>query len=300
MTTRETTRPIVAFAVACLGIALFSMMDALMKGMSLAAGAYTALMWRCIIGVPLSAGYWQARGGMRLPARDVLRLHLRRGLISAAMALLFFWGLARVPMAHAVALSFIAPILALFLARALLDEQVGRGAVLGSMLGFVGVLVIVAGQDAAAAGSEARAGAIAILLSACCYAYNLILMRRQSQVAGPAEVAFFQNLTMAVCFALPGFAFAGPLTAALAIPATAAAVLALVSSMILSWAYGRAEAGYLAPVEYTAFIWAVLLGWTVFGEPVGLLTIAGAALIIAGCAIASRRKPELVHLETVS
>jgi S-adenosylmethionine uptake transporter len=275
-------------------------MDAVLKGMSLAVGAYTALTWRCIIGVPLSAAYCRARGGMRLPARDVLRLHVVRGTVSAAVALAFFWGLARVPMAHAVALTFIAPIMALFLARALLGEHVGRGAVAGSALGFSGVIVIVAGQDTAVLGEEARLGAVAILFSACAYAYNLILMRRQSQVAEPAEVAFFQNLTMAVCFAVPGVVFAGPLTIALAIPASGAALLALASSMMLSWAYGRAEAGYLAPVEYTAFVWASLLGWCVFGETIGLLTLAGAALIIAGCAVASRRKPDLVHVESVA
>jgi S-adenosylmethionine uptake transporter len=69
-----------------------------------------------------------------------------------------------------------------------------------------------------------------------------------------------------------------------------AAVLATVSLLLLAWAYARGEANYLAPTEYTAFIWASLWGWVVFGERIALYTLAGAALIIAGCLIAARRR----------
>ena len=69
----------------------------------------------------------------------------------------------------------------------------------------------------------------------------------------------------------------------------AAAVLGFGSLMLLSWAYARAEAQYLAPVEYTAFVWAALLGILVFAEPVRPLTLLGAAMIVAGCFIAARR-----------
>ena len=54
--------------------------------------------------------------------------------------------------------------------------------------------------------------------------------------------------------------------------------------MLLSWAYARAEASYLAATEYTAFLWAALFGWLVFGEPLSPFTVAGAALIVAGVA----------------
>jgi S-adenosylmethionine uptake transporter len=43
-------------------------------------------------------------------------------------------------------------------------------------------------------------------------------------------------------------------------------------------------------VEYTAFLWAAVLGWLWFGEPLAWQTIAGTALIVAGCLIAARRK----------
>ena len=63
--------------------------------------------------------------------------------------------------------------------------------------------------------------------------------------------------------------------------------------MLMSWAYARTEAQYLIPIEYTAFVWAILLGWLVFAEKVGWTTVAGAALIIVGCMVALRTRPDL-------
>jgi len=66
----------------------------------------------------------------------------------------------------------------------------------------------------------------------------------------------------------------------------------VVSLFLLSWAYARAEASYLAPTEFTAFLWASLFGYLAFGEHVGFTTVAGAVLIITGCVIAARSSPE--------
>jgi S-adenosylmethionine uptake transporter len=69
-----------------------------------------------------------------------------------------------------------------------------------------------------------------------------------------------------------------------------AAVLAVVSLLLLAWAYARGAASYLASSEYTAFVWASIYGWLIFGEHVALLTLIGAGLIVAGCAIAARQR----------
>ena len=59
-----------------------------------------------------------------------------------------------------------------------------------------GVALILTGQAQAKMGEEAFVGALAILGSAVCYSYNIILMRQQAQVADPAEISFFQSLTV--------------------------------------------------------------------------------------------------------
>jgi uncharacterized membrane protein len=195
-----------------------------------------------------------------------------------------------VPLAEAIALSFIAPLIALYLAAVMLGEKIGRGAVIASLLGFIGVLVIGAGRLGREALSEdAMWGIGAVLLSAVLYAFNLIFQRKQAQLASPQEVALFQMgfAGLFLLLAAPWLAVVPSLPALGEIAAGAA--LAAVSLMLLSWAYARAEAQALLPIEYTAFIWAALLGWLVFAEPVTVETMAGVVLIVIGCWIASRQ-----------
>ena len=239
---------------------------------------------------------WRAGGGP-MPNREALKLHALRGAISAGMATAFFWALIRLPLAEAIALSFIAPLIALFLAAAMLGEQVGRRAVFASLLGFAGVLVIAAGR----AGSQEYTadigwGIAAVLVSAVLYAVNLILQRKQAQIASPREVALFQMgfsglfLLLAAPFllVLPGLQTLAEIFAS--------AALAAGSLMMISWGYGRAETQALLPIEYSAFIWAALFGWLMFDEAVTLASVAGAALIVISCLLAARKPIEATAL----
>lgn len=289
-----------AFLAACLGVAFFSVMDAAMKGIALAIGAYNALLWRNVAGVVVSgAAYALTRSGW--PSAAVLRLHIWRGVIVAAMALLFFWSVTILPLAEAIALSFIAPLIALYLAAMLLGERISRATIIASLLGLAGVSVIMAGRLGSAAGNSKDAlwGGLAVLASAVLFAYNLVLARQQAQLAKPAEIAFFQTLTILVTLG-----FAAPWLAV--IPAaefwpliTGAALLAVTSLHLLSWAYARAEAQVLIPVEYTAFIWAALCGWIFFDEALSWPVIGGAILIISGCLIAARSTPQPAQVEEI-
>src|SRR6478672_7942405 len=98
MRQRMRVAPTTAFAVAAIGIASYSVMDAVMKGMSIAHGAYSAVLWRSIGGVVLLGPVFIARG-QRWPGREALGLHVARGAVAGLSVLLFFWGLVRVPMA---------------------------------------------------------------------------------------------------------------------------------------------------------------------------------------------------------
>lgn len=278
-----------AFAAACLGIALYAVMDAVMKGLALALGAYAALFWRLVAGLFLSGPLYLA-SQPELPPLRTLRVHLARSAVVAVMALAFFWGIARVPLAEAIGLSFIAPLIALGLAAVFLGERIGVRSVLASLLGLAGVGVILAAKLGRTPDDQALLGMAAVLLSAIFYAVNLVMARHQAQIARPLEIAAFQNLFVLAFIALPA-----PLLLTLPpvghIPAIASAAgLALVSLLLLSWAYARAEAQILLSVEYTAFIWAALLGWSVFGEPLTLETLAGTVLIVAGCLLATRKR----------
>ena len=268
-------------------------MDVLLKRLSIESGAYAAVLWRSLAGIvllgPVFVRHGRTRG--RWPGRAALRLHLARGLAAGVSVLLFFWGLVRVPMAQGVAITFLAPLLAIFLAAAALGERVRAGALIGSGVAAAGVLVIAAGEVSAAAPTDTVLGTLAILAASIVYAVSLVLLRAQAQLADPLEVAFFSSLVIGAAM-LPAAPWLAGWPSATQLPAiVVAAVLGSVSAVLIAWAYARAEAQAIAPVEYTAFVWAALFGWTAFGERVAAWTIGGAVLIVAGCAAALRGSP---------
>ncbi|MDE8650745.1 DMT family transporter [Novosphingobium sp. H3SJ31-1] len=286
------------FVAVVIGIATFSAMDAAMKSAALQTGVYTALLLRNAGGTLLILPAWLATS-RRLPSPTVLRVHLQRSAVTACMAALFFYGLVRIPMAEGIAISFIAPLVALYFAAAMLGETIRPGAILASLLGIAGVIVIAAGRfGAGELDRETALGTAAILVSALFYAVNLVLQRKQALLAGPVEVTLFQNLLTALI--LLGFApwlLVWPDAAALR-AILAGAVLATLALLFLAWGYARAEAQALMPIEYSGFLWAALFGWLLFGERIDTGTVAGAVLIVAGCALAARSRPEK-HLEHV-
>jgi S-adenosylmethionine uptake transporter len=292
MTSPGQTKPAIAFFVACIGIGTFSLMDAAMKELALAIGAYSATLWRNATGAAMMSVLFVGTR-QRWPSAKVMRVHLLRSLIVAFMAVSFFWSLTVLPLAEAIGLSFIAPVIALYLAAILLGETIGREAVIASIAGLAGMMIMLFGKFSGDFGEGAVLGTAAVLFSAVLYAYNLILQRQQALLAGPIEIAFFQNLLTAAILSLVAPWWLQPSTEyALTL---AAAGLATVSVLMLSWAYARAEAQILIPVEYTAFVWAAILGWLFFAEPVTVWTVGGTALIIAGSLVAARVKPTPVN-----
>ncbi len=304
--TKAVTSAAVPFAVACVGIALFSAMDAAMKGLAIALGAYSAMLWRQAIGGTFSfIPYMLTRTGW--PSRAGIRIHLLRGFVASIMAVSFFYGIARVPLAEGIALSFIAPLIALYLAVVLLGETVGRHSIIASVLGLAGVAVLLAARIGDDSGARQLDGVAAILLSAVFYAWNIILMRQQALLAPALEVAFFQNVTAGgfLLLALPVVLWVAP--SWIVVPSgdhwpllILSAALAFTSLFLLSWAYGRAEAQVLVPVEYTAFVWAAIMGAIFYDEAVTATTVAGAVLIVTGCIIAARGgRPDTAKLEAM-
>lgn len=281
--------PLLPFAAAFAGVGFLSLMDAFMKEAALLIGAYTATVLRAGIGAAIIAPFWLARGPA-WPSRAVMKLHLTRGVVSAFMALSFFFALTRLPLAEAIALSFIAPLLALYLARVLLGETIARKAVIASILGFAGTLVIVGGRIGAGGfDRDAGLGLAAMLFSAVLYAYNFIVIRRQSQVAGPVEIATFHSgVGGAVLLTFAPLAWETP-DASTLLPLLAAGALTVAGSMAIAWAYAREEAQALVPIEYSGFVWASAFGWLFFRESVTVPTLAGTALIVAGCWLVTQR-----------
>lgn len=283
--------PLMPILAALLGLGLFSIMDGVMKAASILTGAYAAMFWRSLVGSIMMAPMW-LRARTEMPARATMRIHILRGVVATSMATLFFYGIVRTPLAEGIALSFIAPLIALYLAAVMLGEKIQSAAVGGSVMALFGVAVIGWGKFEGQVDAEAVKGLIAILVSAVLYAWNLVLQRQQALVAGPEEVAFFQTFVSFLFLGIGAWWLAPwPSAAAWGLIAISA-VLSTVSLMLLSWAYARAEAQALVPLEYTAFLWAAVVGWVGFDEPVTASTLGGVVLIVAGCFYATWQRPD--------
>lgn len=253
-----------------------------MKSLSLEHGVYNAMFWRMSFGIVIIGAIY-LRGRPPKPTTKTLQLHIKRGSLTLVMASLFFWGLTQIPLAQAVALSFIAPIIALFLAAWLLDEPIVPNDYLASIIALVGVGVLLL-EELIKFEMQSLLGSGAVLLSAIMYAYNLILQRQQALVAQPLEISFYQTLVTFIGLALLAPWWAEPLPDVHAgMLAAMAASLALGALICFSYAYRHAVTASLVTLEYTAFIWAAALGWVIFDEHISLNTLAGTALIVAAC-----------------
>ena len=250
--------PSIFVVLVCIfAIFLLSSMDVAMKSLVLAIGVYNTMLWRSLMAAALCGVAWSTTGG-ELPSRGAMKLHVWRGVVVCFVATSFFWGLARLPLAEAIALSFVAPFVALYLAAALLGERISRLAIWGSLASMTGVMIILLGKLSDMAYSQdAFLGATAILISAALYGYNLVLGRWQAQIARPLEISFFQNLTVAAVLALaaPWLAHFVPaqhwptLLAAIALLLGMIGVMLVFTDLMVRGLYAQVEAASDAAAE---------------------------------------------------
>ena len=281
--------PYLPIALALGGVFLYSVLDAVMKAQGLAMGAYSAMYWRNVAGVILAAALYLPFRPAR-PSRPAFKLHVIRSALTAVMMYCFFFGLTRVPLAQAIGLTFIAPIIALFLASPFLGERIGANSKFAALLGFGGVMVVVGGDLLRMNAETDLLGVSAMLAFAVMYAVNLILQRKLALIAKPMEITFYQNtIVLLLMTPLAPFLLLMPANELQWGGAVLAGSAAIGSLILMSIAYRRAEAQQLVSTEYTAFVWAAIFGWWLFSEAVTAQTLLGTGLIMFGCVVGARR-----------
>jgi S-adenosylmethionine uptake transporter len=272
--------------VASGGVALLCAMDAVMKHVVGSTHPLTATFGRSLLSLVVAVPLWFAVGRPAL-TRNVLGAHAVRGTVMAFSAGSFFWALTVLPLAEAVTLSFIAPLIIPFIAWGLLRERPRLTSLAAGVIGFAGVLVTTQGAPASADTPERTLGIVMMLVAAVAWATSLVLLRGRASRDGPAIVVLMGGLVPAILLA--------PVAAAIGdVPSASdlrwlllAALLTVAGVWMLTRAYARAEAQVLAPLEFTALGWAALLGWLFFDELPRLEVWAGAAIIIAACLFAA-------------
>jgi drug/metabolite transporter (DMT)-like permease len=268
------------------GIGALAVMDAIIKGLAAVYPTFELAFLRYLFGstVIVAVVLW-ARPGW--PSWETLRVNGLRAILVVITATSFFYALGVLPLAETLALSFLAPIFLAVFAALLLREEIDRRVVVALFTGFLGMAVIVGGRLDGVGGS--LWGVAAVLLSTVTYALSMVLLRARAQRDPVVTIVAIQNVG-------PGLILAGP-AAFVWTPAPWAdwgvfavvGTLGVAGHLLLARAFAKAEAARLAPLEYTALVWAILLGLIFFGEVPTLATFAGAALIVVGAGVASRR-----------
>lgn len=285
--------------MAVAGIGILSVMDGLIKYAAGAHGIGQIALMRYGFGALVALAVFRATR-TALPSMAVVRPHAWRSIVVALTALFFFYSLAVLPLAVALALSFTSPIFIALFAAALLGERPGRSILIALGLGFLGVLVVLWSEiePAAHAGAGTNAlGLAAAIASAITYALAMVTLKSRAARDPLPTIVLLQNSFAGALLAPLGVVqWTLPTAAELVVFFTIGA-LGTAGHLCMAWAYGRADASRLGVLEYTAFVWAVGIGLLAFGEIPSAGTLLGAALIVGGALVASRRAPAVPEPE---
>ena len=282
------TRPAL---LAFIGIALLSFMDAIIKALVVRLPVIEVAAVRYAVGslvmVLIAAAF---RPGW--PTAETLRANGARALVVVVTAVSFFYALGQLPLAETLILSFISPSVTALFAVLILKERLDRR-ILGALAaGFAGVIVIVAaglGDHGTAPGGNRLAGVVAVLIASVGYSASNVLLRARAQRDPLVTIVLIQNVA-------PGLILLGPAAYVWTVPSASDAMallcvgcLGVAGHLFLARAYARAEASRLAPLDYTALIWAVVVGLVAFDEVPTIWAGLGGTLIMGSAFLASRR-----------
>ncbi|MGF1446812.1 MAG: DMT family transporter, partial [Pikeienuella sp.] len=209
--------------------------------------------------------------------------HVAAGLLLGVALLCFNHALREMPVANAISIFFVAPLILTLLAVPVLGERIGWRRLAAITVGLVGALVVL--RPNLAAYGPAAGFPLATALFFSCY---MLVTRVMSQTGGRLALQLwtgvFALLPLSVGMAI------GPLTgapAALLWPTWvefglffSMGALAAIAHQMIVLALSRLEAGAVAPFQYLEIVSATLLGWAIFGDFPDALTWTGTALIV--------------------
>ncbi|MGI9406161.1 MAG: EamA family transporter [Hyphomicrobiaceae bacterium] len=211
-------------------------------------------------------------------------VHAARGALIAIATLFFFAALKFLPLADAISIFFIEPLILTLLSFTILGETIGWRRLTAIVVGFVGALIVIQPSY-----EVFGVRALLPLGTAVSFAFYLMLTRRVAQREDPVTIQFMAGVFGLVL--MTAALFAGPaLDIAVITPVwptpyewlllIGVGVVATTGHLMVVHAFKRAEAGILAPFQYLEIIPSVILGLVIFGDFPNLLTWCGIAIIV--------------------
>jgi S-adenosylmethionine uptake transporter len=248
-----------------LAITAGSAMDATIKYLTQTNAVLIVTLGRYVVGAMFSLVIW-FQSGKPAVTPEMWRAHALRGFVIAGCATTFFWALTVLPLAEAVTLSFIYPLVVPFVAWIALRERVRPQSLVAALIGFTGVIIATQGAPSVEQSPQHAQGVAAVLTSAALFSIAMVLLRQRAQTDGAPIVGLMTSLFPALIIAGPAVALSPPPHWAdwplfLLMGALAAGFMYLMAR-----AYAKAEAQVLAPIHYIELIFATIFGIVIFHE----------------------------------
>ena len=231
---------------------------------------------------------WQVGfGGLRTAH---LGLHLWRAVIGLAAMCLWFYSIALLPLAEAVALNFTVPMFATLGAAVFLGEIVRARRWTATIVGFLGVLIILR------PGFTELTPAMALpVIAAAFMAISVIIVKRLSGTDQPGAIVFMMNLLLTPLSLVPAlFVWRWPSWEVLGLMLLVG-FFAMVSHIAITRAYTKADASAVLPLDYARLPFIAALAFLFFGEVPGLWTWVGAGVIAASAIYIARREAQVAR-----
>lgn len=279
--------PFKAIGLKLISALLFAAMSALVRQLGDVAPVGQMVFFRSAFAILPVVLVYAIRGELATAVRTSRPLgQLGRGLLSVGGMFSNFSALTRLPLADATAISFASPLITVALAAIILKERVRIYRWSAVVIGFAGVIVMLIphldiGRYAAIGGAAAAAGSMFAVISAFCNAGTVIQTRRLTQSETTSSIVFYFSLVCAIAGALTlPFAWHSPTARELA-ALIALGILGGFAHILLTESYRYATASLVAPFDYTSMLWALLLGYWLFGELPDTLVYVGASIVAA-------------------
>jgi drug/metabolite transporter (DMT)-like permease len=206
-----------------------------------------------------------------------LKGHQFRGVAGTCGLTMVFWAYSLMPMADVVAIMFTAGLMTTGMSAIILKERVGTYRWLAVVIGFTGAFVA-----ASPSGDEWALNGVFVALGAAFIGGALVsIMLRSLGKTEPALTTVFYFLSTGIVITLPYILYIGNLPTLYSLgPLIGCGIAGGISQVLKTEALRFAEASLLSPVYYTSIIWAILMGWMVFGDWPSNTVIIGACIII--------------------
>ncbi|MGO1070231.1 DMT family transporter [Lysobacter sp. CA199] len=272
-------------------VLMFSLMDALLKLLSEHYPPFQVATLRGISSLPFVLVWAIASTGLKPLLKVRWPLHLLRGVLGVGMMAAFVYGVNRLPLSTTYSIFFIAPLLITALSGPMLGEQVGPRRWVAIGIGLLGVVVLLRPSGE----GMLSLAALAVLGASTAYAISAITVRLLARTDSTQAMMLW--LMVMITFGSGALAWSGwvPLRGEDWWLILSLGVFGTVGQYAITEAFRLGEASLIAPLEYTALIWGVILDLSLWGVLPDSITWVGAAIIVASGLYLLRR--ERVHTE---